>query len=258
MILDAILIGLVAALGVLGDQMGSLYINRPIILAPIIGLILGDFESSILIGASLELFFMGAVSVGAYIPPDAIVGGVLATAFALSTGKGIETAVTLAMPIALVSQALGNFCNVFNSVILRWTDQYAKDGNYKGVVITHWMIGMIMVLRRFLLVFLGYYLGSEMVGNMIHSIPKFVTNGMAAAAGLLPALGFAMLMRMTINKQNIPYYFLGFVLASYMGVPVLGVAILGVILILIKFNFLDKSVALATESVQEVMEDDDF
>lgn len=258
MILPAILIGLVAAIGVLGDQMGSLYINRPIILAPLVGLILGHVEESIIIGASLELFFMGAVSVGAYLPPDTIVGGVLATAFALSMGKGIETAVTLAMPSALVSQAIGNFCNVFNSIILRWTDRYAEEGNYKGVVFTHWLIGMITVVRRFLLVFFALYLGSEAVGNMINAIPEFVTNGMAAAAGLLPALGFAMLMRMTINKQNIPYYFLGFILAAYMGVPVLGVAILGVILVLVKFNFLDKNVAAVKETAQEVPEDDDF
>ena len=58
MLLQAILIGLVAALGVLGDQMGSLYINRPIILAPLVGLIVGNLEQSIVIGASLELFFM--------------------------------------------------------------------------------------------------------------------------------------------------------------------------------------------------------
>ena len=53
MLLQAILIGLVAALGVLGDQMGSLYINRPIILAPLVGLIVGNLDQSIVIGASL-------------------------------------------------------------------------------------------------------------------------------------------------------------------------------------------------------------
>ena len=37
MLLQAILIGLVAALGVLGDQMGSLYINGPIFFAPLVG-----------------------------------------------------------------------------------------------------------------------------------------------------------------------------------------------------------------------------
>ncbi|MEG1639194.1 MAG: PTS sugar transporter subunit IIC, partial [Erysipelotrichaceae bacterium] len=73
--LEAILIGLVAALGKFGDQLGSLYINRPIVLAPLVGLILGDLEAGLVIGATLELFFMGAVSIGAYVPPDVIVGG---------------------------------------------------------------------------------------------------------------------------------------------------------------------------------------
>ena len=97
--LQAILIGLVAALGVFGDQLGSLYINRPIILGPIVGLILGDVQQGVIIGATLELFFMGAVSIGAYIPPDVIVGGTLATAFAISMGSGTEAAIALAMPL---------------------------------------------------------------------------------------------------------------------------------------------------------------
>ena len=48
-----------------------------------VGLVLGDLHQGLVIGASLELFFMGAVSIGAYVPPDTIVGGVLATAFAI-------------------------------------------------------------------------------------------------------------------------------------------------------------------------------
>ena len=126
------------------------------------------------------------------------------------------------------------------------------------MVATHWLIGMINIVRRFLLVFFAFYLGSEAVGNMINAIPDYVTNGMAAAAGLLPALGFAMLMRMTVNKQNVPYYFLGFALAAYMSVPVLGVAILGVILIVVKFDFMNLKGAAAGDANAMVSDDDDF
>lgn len=56
--LDAILIALVGALGVLDYQLGSLYINRPIVLSPLVGAILGDFETGLIIGANLELFFI--------------------------------------------------------------------------------------------------------------------------------------------------------------------------------------------------------
>lgn len=115
---------------------------------------------------------------------------------------------------------------------------------------------MITIVRRFLLVFFAFYLGSEAVGSMINAIPAYVTDGMAAAAGLLPALGFAMLMRMTVNRQNVPYYFLGFALAAYMSVPVLGVAILGVILIVVKFDFMNLKGAAAGEAGVEVNDDD--
>ena len=50
----ACLIGLIASLCVFGDQLGSLYINRPIILSPLVGLVLGYLHQGLLIGASLE------------------------------------------------------------------------------------------------------------------------------------------------------------------------------------------------------------
>ena len=49
---------------------------------------LGDLDAGIKIGATLELAFLGSYSVGAFIPPNVIVGGVLGTAFAIVTGKG--------------------------------------------------------------------------------------------------------------------------------------------------------------------------
>lgn len=200
---------------------------------------------------------MGAVSIGAYIPPDSIVGGVLATAFTISTGSGTEAALALAMPIGLISLAIGNFLNVFNSIILKWTDKYAESSKYNGIVLTHWLIGLLNTARRFFLIFFAFYFGVENMQTFIDAIPEVIINGMDAAAGLLPALGFAMLMRMILNKQIVPYFFLGFVLSAYVGMPVLGVAIIGVILVLVKFDFLSPKVALSNGTTQEV-EDDDF
>ena len=256
--LTAVLIGLIGALGVMDFQFGSLYINRPIVLGPLVGLVLGDVTQGVIIGANLELFFMGAVSIGAYIPPDSIVGGILATAFAISTGNSTEAAIALAMPIGLISLAVGNFLNVFNSVILRFTDKYAEEGKYGGIVATHWMIGILNVLRRFLLVFFAFYLGVDKMQGLIDAIPTVLIDGMDAAAGLLPALGFAMLMRMILNKQIIPYFFLGFICAAYLGMPVLGVAILGLIIVVVQFGFLNPKNETATASINEEVDDDDF
>ena len=85
---------------------------------------------------------------------------------------------------------------------------------------------------------------------------------MAIAAGMLPTLGFAMLMRMILNKKILPFYFLGFLLTAYLELPVLGVALLGLIIVVEKFSFLHKEEANKTAvdaGVQtEVIDDEEF
>ncbi len=254
-LMQAILIGLIAALGAFDYQMGTLYLFRPIVLGPLVGIVLGDLQQGLIIGANLELFFMGAISVGAYVPPDVIVGGVLATAFAITIGEGGEAAIALALPIALLSLAIGNLTSALAPFILRIADRSAKEGNIKGVSFAHYLLGLINTTRRFLLVFFAFKIGVKNMEVFLNAVPDILIDGMSAAAGLLPALGFAMLMRMILTRELKPYYFLGFVLASYLEVPVLGVAILGLIIILIKFDFLSPKVAGETEGG---IEDDDF
>ena len=105
MLTQAILIGLIAAFGKFDCQLGTLYAFRPIVLCPLVGLVLGDLQSGLEIGASLELLFMGSISIGAYVPPDETIGGVLACAFAIQLGQSTEAAIALAMPIATLCPA---------------------------------------------------------------------------------------------------------------------------------------------------------
>ena len=81
---------------------------------------------------------------------------------------------------------------------------------------------------------------------------------MTVAGSLMAAIGLAMLMRMIMSKKVAPYYFLGFVLAAYLGVPVLGIAALGLILVLTKFDFNLNSLKASAAAKKEVAQDDDF
>ncbi len=61
----------------------------------------------ILIGATLELIFLGNVAIGAAHPPDIVTGSVLATAFSIMSGRGPEAALTIAIPVSMLAQTLG-------------------------------------------------------------------------------------------------------------------------------------------------------
>lgn len=255
----ALLIGLIGFLGPMDFAIGSNLLNRPIILGPLVGLVLGDLTQGIIIGASLELIFMGAVSVGAYLPPDVIVGGVLGTAFAISLGKGVGAAITIAMPIAMLSLAVGNLMSIIFPMIAHAGDRAAEEGRAGGITASLWAIGLLECLRRGVLCFLGYFLGSSQIEKVLEMIPDKIISGLEVSANLLPAIGFAILLQMILNKSILPYFFLGFLLSAYLKVPVLGVALFGLVLIFITMKFNNKADAQAvTTTGQEVSDDDDF
>ena len=103
MAFQAFLIALIIFVGKADYFVGTAMLGRPLVLGMLVGIALGDVSQGVIIGFQLELVFMGMQAIGASIPPDMIVGSVLGTAFALSTGNGIDTAVTIAMPAAILS-----------------------------------------------------------------------------------------------------------------------------------------------------------
>lgn len=78
-------------------------ISRPIIIAPVIGIILGNPYAGLIIGAILELFWIDRVPIGIYVPPnDSIVAAMAAsTAILTSQALGIVTKELMALSILL-------------------------------------------------------------------------------------------------------------------------------------------------------------
>ena len=62
----------------------SLY--RPIVIGPIVGAIMGDLQTGLIVGGSYELMMIGAMPVGGAQPPNAVIGGIMATVFAVQSG----------------------------------------------------------------------------------------------------------------------------------------------------------------------------
>ena len=61
-IIQAVLLGLLAGLAIWDSRVGGiLMIDRPLVLGPLVGLILGDFVTGIIVGGSLELVMMGVL-----------------------------------------------------------------------------------------------------------------------------------------------------------------------------------------------------
>src|SRR5258708_27944464 len=176
---------------------------------------------------------MGNIKVGAAIPPDVITGGVLGTAFAILSGKGPGIALALAIPISILAEMILSGLFVFRPVFNKKFHQYAEEGNYKKLQRLHVLSGSLKPLLMALITFLALQLGAPAMTSFLDRIPSWVNTGLQVAGNMLPALGFALLMNLMFNKKVAPYFFLCFMLAAYLKLPVIAIVAVGLIIALI-------------------------
>ena len=236
MAFQAFLIALIIFVGKADYFVGTAMLGRPLVLGMLVGIALGDVSQGVIIGFQLELVFMGMQAIGASIPPDMIVGSVLGTAFAISTGNGIDTAVTIAMPAAILSAFVVNlFYGVITPLMARTADKFAAEDNDKGISAVFLANGFLFDVTFGVIGFVAFMFGGDAVSAFVASIPAWLTAGITIATGILPALGFAQLVTMIASKETAVFLLLGFVLAAYLGVPVLGIVCFAVVIVGILF-----------------------
>ena len=73
-------------------------------------------------------------------------------------------------------------------------------------------------------------------------------DGFKLAGGLLPVVGFAILLRYLPVQKKPQYVILGFVLAAYLGMTTLGVALVGLVAALIVYQNASAPTATAAAS----------
>ncbi|GGE25937.1 PTS mannose transporter subunit IICD [Pullulanibacillus camelliae] len=241
MLINAILLGIVAGIAILDERIfGVVLLERPLVIGMLVGLVLGDVKSGIIIGAQLELIWMGIAGIGASTPPDVVTGGVLGTAFAILSGHGVAVALALAVPIAVLAQSLGVLVRVINSYFLHRADQYAKTANFRGVTLMMWIPPILFFLSVFIPTFLAILVGANEVSALINAIPKTILDGLTVAGNLLPAIGFALLLDMLFTKKMAVYFFLGFLAASYLKLDITAIALFGTCLAIIIYVILNR------------------
>lgn len=240
MLLKTILIFLINFLGYSEWLLGTSYLQRPIILGPLVGLVLGDLQDGIIMGATLELAMIGAVSVGAYNPPDLIAGTVLGISLAIESHANAAAALTLGIPIATVMLALNTAVGQpVMLMLIHRIDQNAVEGNTHAITRNMLLAGWAQNWPGIIFNPLAFYFGAATVAKLLNIIPPFVQEGMNVAAGLLPLLGFAMLAQMMMNKKVAAFFFLGFFLVAYSGISTTGVAIFAVVMAAIMYVFFE-------------------
>lgn len=199
------------------DFLESLY--QPIVTGAIIGLILGDLKTGLIVGGTYQLITIGNMPVGGAQPPNAVIGGVMATVFAISSGLDVAQATGLAVPFAVIGQYLVVLLFTAMSPMMSKCDKMAEKADTKGIVkINYLAMGILGV--TFAIVCVAGLLGGAALGQTLTEFSEkfaWVMNGLGAAGGMMRFVGFATLLRIMLSNDLWGIYFSGFAIATIIG-----------------------------------------
>ena len=109
---------------------------------------------------------------------------------------------------------------------------------YIGLAVAGFIIGILSALSR------------PALEAFVNALPKWLISGFGVAGGLIPAIGFAMILSVMLKKELTPYVILGYICVAYLELPTMAVALVGSVFALIAYYQNSNKQEVVVETVQ--------
>lgn len=242
-IYQIILIALFVYLGsigsVVGNTIGWYTLGRPLVASFIVGLIMGDVQTAIMIGIPLQIMYMGNVTPGGAVAWDLSYATYIGTAGALVFGKGLSSAEIIGLAVlfagigGLVGQIMWNISYALNLPLNVVAHKYAEAGETKKMFIPNLVLGQLIGFAcRFIpaIIVLSSITAASAQGDFASLIPSWVTTLLGVFGGMMAALGMGIIISFLLKKKyHFVIFLAGFILVTYFNLSTMAVAILAII-----------------------------
>ena len=196
-------------------------ISRPVVIAPIIGLLLHNPYAGLVIGAFVELIWIDRIPIGTYIPPNDSITAVVATSTAVIAGQklgGIPPLIALSILIAIPCGILAKQMDILiiksNDILSDQALVDAKKNNIRGIEQKNYL-GLIKVFLFDVFYILAILL--IFIPSVIWLYPKLnatVISTLSFTYYFLPLLGIAVAINMLKLQKAIPVFCAIFLVAA--------------------------------------------
>ena len=190
-------------------------VYRPIIACPIIGAILGDVNTGLVVGGTYELMMVGNMPVGGAQPPNAVLGSVVAMIFAVKAKMDINAALGACMIFA----TFGQYVVTLTFTIMSGLMAKADKANPKGITAVL-NTSMAILGTLFAVIAILAYVGGTAASGALQSLSEnasWFMGGLSAAGGMMRFVGFAVLLKIMLSNDLWGWLLAGFACALLFG-----------------------------------------
>ena len=180
----------------------QILISRPIVAAPLAGLLLGEPTIGLQIGVMVELLWLARLPVGASVPPDDTQVAVAATVLSIALGRQLDAltvelmllCLLIALPVGKIGQYFEHRARNYNSILPVQTDQALHNELFGQVQLLH-LRGLLSFAASSLLTYLTIIICGLV---LIPPAWPWLQISMSYSAGLLqlalPLIGVAVIL----------------------------------------------------------------
>ena len=257
-VFQAVLLGIFACLaslpGMAGTTIGNYTLGRPLVGGLVVGIILGDLQTGIIVGAAIQIVYIALVTPGGTVSAD--VRAVTYIGIPLSIlaihAQGLNPASPEAQALAAaLGAAVGTLGTVLffgtATINLVWQGigwRAIESGNWNRIKKTIPAVNVVLpwlghILFSFLPTVIICLAGEAMVGVMKAYLPMdgVAMKTLFTVGSLLPAVGVAILCKQVIAKPiDWVIFGFGFTLAAVMHANLIASALVAVFFALINYE----------------------
>lgn len=234
-VFQAVLCGLLYWIGEAQLPFVSLWVvQRPLVCGMLTGVILGDPVTGAVVGATINLVYLGFISAGGSMPADMTLAGVLGTAYAITGNLDADTALAIAVPLGLLGTIIWYLRMTFDSVFVHMGDKYIAQGKFKKIYLSNVIYPQIFAMIICAIpAGLAAYFGANYIQGFIDMMAGKPMEIFGVIGGLMPALGIAITLMYIFKGEARIFLFLGFMIATVSGMTLIQQGIIGLIVAII-------------------------
>ncbi len=211
--------------------------TRPIVLGTVTGLVCGDLKTGVTMGALLEAVYMGISGIGGALAADYRSATAIATGLTILSGISVEEGIAIASPIGLLALSLMSVTIAISNLFEGFYLKALEKGDIKKYNVIMWIhLFTVTHLVDTLVVFLSIRFGVESIQAAFAAIPGWLLHGLSVAGGMLVVVGLGLTTQAVWQKATPLYVLLGFIMAKFLNLSTVVIAILGVILAYLIFE----------------------
>lgn len=240
-VFQAIILGIIYYLGnssILAGPVGYYTVYRPLVGGFLTGLVLGDPVTGTMIGATINLMYIGFISAGGALPGDMCLAGILGAALGITGGLDTEAALAIAVPIGLIGTLLWFGRLTLDSAFAHLADKFVEKGENNKVWIASVLLPQLMLFFLTAIpCFLACYFGASYIQGAINALGGTVLGILIVIGGMMPALGIGLTLLYIFKGEAKVFFFLGFLITVYSGLGMIAVGFLALCAAIIYMQF---------------------